>query len=107
MLRLLRPDGAIFYNHKWGIKKGLLHDQGDITNGFPVRQIIIWDKQGNPLFNPSYFLPNYEVIYLIANLDFRLAQGVNGYGCIWRFLQIYQGSRSSRYVSARITVSMY
>jgi len=85
MLRLLRPDGAIFYNHKWMSKNGLLDDRRNITDGFPVRQIIIWSKRGNPIWNNSFFSPNFEVIYIIANQDFRLAQGVSVYGCVWKF----------------------
>ena len=37
MARLLRPDGAIFYNHKWRVQKRLLQDRQDIVAGFPVR----------------------------------------------------------------------
>ena len=87
MMRLLRPDGAIFYNHKWRVQKGLLQDRADIMDGFPVRQIIIWHRAGGINFNPGYFLPNYEVIYLIAKPDFRLAPKANAYGCVWRIDQ--------------------
>ena len=41
MMRLLRPGGAIFYNHKWRVQKVLLQDRQDIVAGFPVRQVII------------------------------------------------------------------
>lgn len=73
MMRLLRHDGAIFYNHKWRVQDGLLQDRQDIVTGFPVRQIIIWHRAGGINFNPGYFLPNYEVIYLIAKPAFNLA----------------------------------
>ena len=66
MMRLLREDGAIFYNHKWRVQGGLLQDRSEIVKGFPVRQIIIWKRDGGINFNPGYFLPTYEVIYLIA-----------------------------------------
>ena len=36
MMRVLRTDGAIFYNHKWRVQKGLLQDRNDIVDGFPV-----------------------------------------------------------------------
>ncbi len=87
MLRLLRPDGAIFYNHKWRVQNGLLQDRSDIVDGFPVRQIIIWQRAGGINFNPGYFLPNYEVIYLIAKPDFKLAPKANALGCVWRITQ--------------------
>ena len=87
MMRLLRPDGAIFYNHKWRVQSGLLQDRHDIVSGFPVRQIIIWHRSGGINFNPGYFLPNYEVIYLIAKQDFTLAPRANTLGCVSRISQ--------------------
>ena len=66
MMRVLKDDGAIFYNHKWRVQGGLLQDRHDIIDGFPVRQIIIWQRAGGVNFNIKYFLPTYEVIYLIC-----------------------------------------
>jgi site-specific DNA-methyltransferase (adenine-specific) len=66
MLRVVADDGAIFYNHKWRVQGGLLQDRQDIVAGFPVRQVIIWRRKGGFNFNPGYFLPTYEVIYLIT-----------------------------------------
>jgi modification methylase len=87
MMRLLPDDGAIFYNHKWRVQKGLLQDRADIVDGFPVRQIIIWQRNGGMNFNPGYFLPTYEVIYLIAKPKFRLVPKANGAGDVWRIGQ--------------------
>lgn len=87
MVRLLRPDGAVFYNHKWRVQGGLLQDRSDIVSGFPVRQILIWERSGGINFNPGYFLPNYEVVYLIAKPGFRLAPKANALGCVWRIHQ--------------------
>jgi len=87
MLRVLKPSGAIFYNHKWRIQDGLLQDRQDITQGFPVRQIIIWSRSGGINFNPGYFLPTFEVIYLIAKPAFKLAPKANALGDIWRLPQ--------------------
>jgi len=87
MMRLLKDDGAIFYNHKWRVQAGLLQDRADIVDGFPVRQIIIWQRAGGINFNKGYFLPTYEVIYLIAKKDFKLAPKANAHGDIWRFDQ--------------------
>ena len=83
MMRVLSPDGAIFYNHKWRVQDGLLQDRHDIVSGFPVRQIIIWKRKGGINFNAGYFLPTYEVIYLIAKPDFRLAPKANAQGDVW------------------------
>lgn len=87
MMRLLKPNGALFYNHKWRVQAGLLQDRADIVAGFPVRQIIIWRRKGGINFNKGYFLPTYEVIYLIAKKEFVLAKGANSYGDIWEFGQ--------------------
>ncbi len=87
MLRIIPETGAIFYNHKWRVQGGLLQDRQDIVSGFPVRQIIIWKRKGGINFNPGYFLPTYEVIYLIAKPEFRLAPKANAYGDIWEFMQ--------------------
>lgn len=87
MMRVLSDDGAIFYNHKWRVQGGLLQDRQDIVQGFPVRQIIIWKRKGGFNFNPGYFLPTYEVIYLIAKPKFRLNSKANSYGDIWEFTQ--------------------
>lgn len=87
MMRLLTPDGAIFYNHKWRVQDGLLQDRHEIVQGFPVRQIIIWRRKGGINFNPGYFLPTYEVIYLIAKRQFKLADKANVYGDVWEIPQ--------------------
>ena len=87
MLRVIPDHGAIFYNHKWRVQNGLLQDRQDIVHGFPVRQIIIWRRKGGINFNPGYFLPTYEVIYLIAKPNFKLAPKANAHGDIWEFQQ--------------------
>ncbi len=87
MLRVLKENGAIFYNHKWRVQNGLLQDRYEIVSGFPVRQIIIWKRKGGINFNPGYFLPTYEVIYLIAKKKFKLAPKANRFGDVWEFKQ--------------------
>ena len=87
MMRVLSDDGAIFYNHKWRVQGGLLQDRADIVAGFPVRQVIIWQRNGGINFNPGYFLPTYEVIYLIAKPKFKLAPKANAQGDVWRIPQ--------------------
>jgi modification methylase len=87
MFRLIPENGAIFYNHKWRVQDGLLQDRQDIVNGFPIRQIIIWKRKGGINFNAGYFLPTYEVIYMIAKPDFKLVPKANAYGDVWEFQQ--------------------
>lgn len=87
MMRLIKPDGAIFYNHKWRVQNGLIQDRAEIVKDFPVRQIIIWKRKGGINFNSGYFLPTYEVIYLIAKKGFKLAPKANSVGDVWEFMQ--------------------
>ncbi len=87
MMRLIKDNGAIFYNHKWRIQNGLLQDRQEIVQEFPVRQIIIWKRAGGINFNPGYFLPTFEVIYLIAKKNFKLAPKANAHGDIWHIPQ--------------------
>lgn len=87
MMRLLRDDGAIFYNHKPRVQAALLQDRYDILEGFPVRQCIIWKRNGGINFNPGYFLPTYEVVYLICKPKFKLIEGANRQGDVWEIPQ--------------------
>lgn len=84
---LLKDDGAIFYNHKWRVQNGLIQNRDDIIEGFDLRQIIIWKRKGGFNFNEGYFLPTYEVIYLITKPDFKLRKGGNAYTDVWDIRQ--------------------
>ena len=86
MLRVLKPDGAIFYNHVHRVQGGQHLGHQEILDGFPLRQLIIWHRSGGTNFNPGYFLPDYEVVYLIAKPGFRLRDGC-GDGSVWRIHQ--------------------
>jgi len=86
-MRVLKPSGALFYNHKWRVQKGLIQNRQEIVEGFPVRQIIIWQRSGGINFNQGYFLPTYEVIYLIAKPEFKLIPKANSVGDVWYFKQ--------------------
>lgn len=97
MLRIIPENGAIFYNHKWRVQRGLLQDRQDILNGFPLRQIIIWRRKGGINFNPGYFLPTYEVIYLIAKPKFKLVKGANSHGDVWEFSQEFNNPHPAPY----------
>lgn len=92
MMRITADDGAIFYNHKWRVQGGLLQDRADIMKDFPVRQIVIWQRSGGFNFNAGYFVPTYEVIYLIAKKGFKLAPKTNGFGDVWKIKQEMKNS---------------
>lgn len=64
-LRVLKPSGSIFYNHKDIIYKGLVVVPKWVYD-FPLRQQIIWDLQSSPMIDPHYFMPANEWIYWIV-----------------------------------------
>lgn len=83
MVRLIPDHGAIFYNHKWRIQRGLLQDHREIIHNLPVRQIIIWKRSGGVNFSHRFFLPTFEVVYLIAKPDFKLSPKANALTDVW------------------------
>ena len=74
MMRLLKPDGAIFYNHKWRVQGGLLQDRADIVDGSHIKSSSGLGTAGLITIG-IFFTPSYEVIYMIAKANFRLVQG--------------------------------
>lgn len=87
MFRIIKNDGAIFYNNKNRVQNGLLEDRGEILKDFPLRQIIIWKRSGAINFNAGYFLPTTEQIYLICKKNFKLAKGANKNTDVWEVTQ--------------------
>lgn len=86
MFRVIKPAGAVFYNHKWRQQGGLLQDRADIMESYPVRQIIIWDRGGGPMcYAKTFFMPSYEVIYLIPKPEWKLVPKGALAGDVWRF----------------------
>ena len=64
-IRILKPSGSLFYNHKDIIYKGLIVPPKWVYN-FKVRQQIIWDRQSSCMIDPHYFMPANEWIYWIV-----------------------------------------
>ena len=87
MFRLIKPDGAIFYNNKNRIQGGILEDRGIICKQFPLRQVIIWKRAGGMNFNDTYFVPTTEQIYMICKKGFKLKPTANKYGDVWEITQ--------------------
>lgn len=83
MVRLIPDHGAVFYNHKWRIRQGLLQDHREILGDVPLRQIIIWNKGCGMNYRQGFFLPVFEVVYLIAKPGFKLAAKANVLTDIW------------------------
>ena len=64
-IRILKPSGSLFYNHKDIIYKGLIVPPKWVYD-FKVRQQIIWDRQSSCMIDPHYFMPANEWIYWIV-----------------------------------------
>jgi modification methylase len=88
MWRLLTPDGAIFYNHKPRVQNGVLQTPLDLNPDLPVRQIIIWKRDGGINFSPTFYLPSHEWIVIFAKPDFRLrSKAASGAKDVWEVSQ--------------------
>ena len=81
--RLLKNDGAIFYNHKPRIKDGVYDDRKNLIP-FPLRQEIIWDRCCMVNFSGSFYAPSTERIYIIAKKEWKPQREFLGWGEVWR-----------------------
>lgn len=70
--RLISPNGAIFYNHKPRVQRGVLQTPLILNPDLPIRQIIIWNKKSGVNFSRSFYLPTHEWIIVFAKPEFRL-----------------------------------
>lgn len=64
-IRVLKPEGSLFYNHKDIINKGLIVPPKWVYD-YKVKQQIIWDRGSSPMLDPHYFFPLHEWIYWIV-----------------------------------------
>jgi modification methylase len=86
--RLLTDTGAIYYNHKPRIQNGLLITPLDLNPGLPLRQIVIWQRNGGINFSPSFYLPTHEWIMIFAKPRFRLRdKEASGAKDVWEVAQ--------------------
>lgn len=82
--RLIKPTGAIYYQHKPRVQNGLLQTPLDLNPGLPVRQIVIWDRGSGFNFAPTHYVPSHEWVLILAGPDFRLKnKGASGHGDVW------------------------
>lgn len=64
-IRVLKPTGSLFYNHKDIISQGLIVHPKWVYD-FPVREVIIWDRGSGPQISNRYFMPANEYIWWIV-----------------------------------------
>jgi modification methylase len=81
--RTLKNNGAIFYNHKPRIVKGVFDDRTNLIP-LPIRQQIIWDRCGMVNFSGSFFASSTERIFIIAKPPWRPVKECVGWGEVWK-----------------------
>lgn len=64
-LRVLKPNGSLFYNHKDILVGGVIIPPKWVYD-FPIHQQIIWNRGSSLANDPHYFQPITEYIYWIA-----------------------------------------
>ncbi len=81
----LSENGAIYYNHKPRVQNGQLQMPLELNPGLPLRQIVIWERNGGINFSPSFYLPTHEWIMIFAKPGFRLRdKAASGAKDIWK-----------------------
>lgn len=66
MVRVLKPNGSIFYNHKVRIVKHRAIIPTEWLSEFNIRQVLIWDRTCTPQLAPIRWFPTTEYIYWIT-----------------------------------------
>jgi len=72
--RVVKDDGAIFFQHKDQHRKGVLVTPDELNPGLPLRQRIIWNRGSGMNFNASHLLPTFEYVYVFAKPKFKFGQ---------------------------------
>lgn len=65
-VRVLKPSGSIFYNHKPRIINHRVLFPHQWLGEFIIRQMIIWDRKSGPVLEPIRFMPTVEYIFWIT-----------------------------------------
>jgi modification methylase len=65
LVRIIKPDGSIFYNHKQQFHNHKVIFPTFVFN-FNIRQIIIWERGSSPQLSPIRWIPNTEYIFWIT-----------------------------------------
>lgn len=82
--RVLKDDGAIFYNHKPRVMNKVYDDRRGLIP-FDVRQVIVWDTAKMINFEGSFFAPRTERIFVITKGDsWRVQEGYQSFSDLWQ-----------------------
>jgi modification methylase len=81
----LSETGAIFYNHKPRPRDKSLWLPLALGGDLPLRQIVIWARNGGFNCSPSHFMPTHEWVVIWAKRDFALkSRSASGVGDVWQ-----------------------
>lgn len=69
MIRIIKPNGSIFYNHKVRIKNHRAILPTEWLGEFNIRQVLIWDRTNTPQLAPIRWFPTTEYIYWITKTN--------------------------------------
>ncbi len=66
LVRVIKPNGSIFYNHKARIKNHRAILPTEWLGEFNIRQVLIWDRTNCMQLEPIRWFPTTEYIYWIT-----------------------------------------
>ncbi len=89
LVRVIKPTGSIFYNHKPRQVDYNVILPTQWLSGFNIRQIIIWRRVGDPNISPICFLRNTEWIIWIRKEKPKFNPEMFNKGEVWNITQTY------------------
>jgi site-specific DNA-methyltransferase (adenine-specific) len=69
MVRVIKPNGSIFYNHKARIKNHRAILPTEWLGEFNIRQVLIWDRTNCMQLSPIRWFPTTEYIYWVTKTN--------------------------------------
>ena len=69
LVRIIKPTGSIFYNHKIRIKNHRTIIPTEWLSDFNIRQVLVWDRMNSPQLSPIRWFPSTEYIYWITKAN--------------------------------------
>ena len=69
LIRIIKPKGSIFYNHKVRIKNHKTIIPTEWLKDFNIRQVLIWDRTNCMQLAPIRWFPTTEYIYWITKTN--------------------------------------
>jgi len=84
LLRVLKRNGSIFYNHKPRYKDSRVMLPTDFVPKEYIRQLIIWERPSSPNVNPITFMQNTEYIFWLCKDKPKFNKEYFNLGEVWR-----------------------